>query len=592
MVKQLLVPLLLGLLALLPPLAAAQQTQPLQAFVDRTNITINDVITLTLRLDTSMGNNRPTLTGLNQNFEQIGGLSVGSTYTNNNGTIQAWNEYSIHLRPLTTGTLTIPAFRIGSQTTNPIQIKVTDAASGINGNNDEIFLRTTISKTDSYVQEQLLYTIRIYYSIGFDQGAQLSAPQVTDAVVQQLGTDTNFQEVVKGISYQVTERRFVMFPQKSGEFKIPPVLFNATIGRRGGINLFLNSRTAVREINLTSESHAVNVKAQPDSFDGLTWLPAASLKLEEDWTGKLDNVHVGDAVTRNLTVTAAGLSSSLLPAITYKDIPGLRFYPDQPVREDGAKSDGVTGKRKDGTAIVASQPGDFVLPEVKLPWWNTTADRMEYATLPARTIKVLPALNAPDANSISPGSLPAAGIAAAAGNTGEPGGAGSNPLWISTTVVFAVLWAFTALLYLRSRQQLAYAETTGSAPAQVRMPTAAGGDAKANDASLPDAATALRVLKTACDNRNLADIRKALLKWGQGTLQTHELLTLDQLASACRDAELTTMLKTLDQALYGAVGGEGLDAKVLYARVATLHKQGVNHAGSEDKFALRPLYKS
>ena len=356
MVKQLLVPLLLGLLAVLSPLATAQQTQqtqPLQAFVDRTNITINDVITLTLRLDVSMGNNRPALTGLNQSFEQVGGLSSRSTYTNTNGNIQAWTEYSLMLRPLTTGTLTIPAFRVGTQTTNPIQVKVTDAATGTNGNSDEIFLRTSISKRESYVQEQLIYTIRIYYSIGFDQGAQLSAPQVENAVVQQLGTDSNFQEVVKGISYQVTERRFVMFPQKSGEFKIPPVIFNATIGRRGGINLFLNSRQAVREINLTGEAHVVNVKPQPDMFDGLTWLPASNLELKEDWSGDLNKVHVGDAVTRNFTITAAGLSSSLLPGLTYKDIPGLRVYSDQPVGEDNDKADGVNGKRKVGSAIVA-----------------------------------------------------------------------------------------------------------------------------------------------------------------------------------------------------------------------------------------------
>ncbi len=591
MVKHLLAPLLLSLLTALSPLCAAQQTQPLQAFVDRTNITINDVITLTLRLDVSMGNNRPALTGLNQSFEQVGGLSSRSTYTNTNGNIQAWTEYSLMLRPLTTGTLTIPAFRVGSQTTNPIQIKVTDAASNTNGANDEIFLRTTISKTESYVQQQLIFTIRIYYSIGFDQGAQLSAPQVENAVVQQLGTDNNFQEVVKGISYQVTERRFVMFPQKSGEFRIPPVLFNATIGRRGGLNFF-SQRAPVREINLTGDSHIVNVKPQPDTFDGLTWLPASSLKLEENWSGDLAKVHVGEAVTRNFTITATGLSSSLLPAIVYKDIPGLRFYPDQPVRGDNSNADGVTGKRTDGTAIVASQPGDFLLPEVKLPWWNTTTDRMEYATLPAKTIRVLPALNAPDANGVSPGSIaPTAAGTSAFNSSAEPGGRGSNPLWISTTVLFAVLWAFTALLYLRSRQQLAYAETTGSAPVLARMPDSVA-DSRTRAAATPNAGVTLRVLKTACELNNLADIRKALLKWGQGSLLNPDLLTLEQLASACNDARLTTQLQLLDQALYGVAGGTNFDAKALYERVAALHKQGIKPTGSEDKFALRPLYKN
>lgn len=584
---------LIVLAALAPPAHAQAQPQALSAFVDRTNITINDVITLTLRLDVSLGNSRPQLSGLNQNFEQVGGLSSRSTYTNTNGNIQAWTEYSIMLRPLSTGTLTIPSFRIGGQTTDPISVTVSDATAATGDNSDDIFLRTTISKTESYVQEQLLYTIRIYYSVGFDQGAQLSAPEVENAVVQQLGSDSNFQEVVNGISYQVTERKFVMFPQQSGDFRIAPVFFNATVGRRGGINRFLPGRTAVREISLVSDEHVVNVKAQPDTFDGLTWLPASQLTLEETWSGDLANVHVGDAVTRNVTMTATGLSSSLLPAIEYQDLPGLRFYPDQPVREDTANGDGVIGKRSEGTAIVASQPGEFVLPEVKLPWWNTRTDMMEYATLPSRTIMVLPAVNAPDNNSVTPGTTtdPVTGAAVPPAGTVA---AGSNPLWISTTVLFATLWAFTCFLWLRSRQQLAYVETTGvpQTASALRMPEAvAGGKAEALAVASADADTALRVLKTACDNRHFGDIRKAVLKWGQGSFHDSSLQTLAQLASACNDDALTHLLRSLDTAMYGGNLAD-VNTKALYDCVAQLHKKGVGKAAAGNKYALPPLYKA
>ena len=584
--------LALTMLVVLSPMARAQQ--PLQAFVDQTNITINDVITLTLRLDVSLGNTKPQLNGLNLNFEQVGGLSSRSTYTNTNGNIQAWTEYSLMLRPLTTGTLTIPAFRIGAQTTDPIQITVSDGASAATGSNDDIFLKTTISKTESYVQEQLLFTIRIYYSVGFDQGAQLSAPEVQNAVVQQLGSDNNFQEVLNGISYNVTERRFVMFPQQSGDFVIPPIFFNATVGRRGGINRFFNTRAPVREINLTSESHTVNVKPQPDTFDGMTWLPAADLKLEETWTGDLNNIHVGDAITRNVTLTTTGLSSSLLPGVEYQDLPGLRFYPDQPVREDSADANGVTGKRSEGTAIVASQGGEFVLPEVKLPWWNTKEDRLEVATLPAKTIMVLPAINstggtAPTA--IAPGDAQA--VPPTGGdNGGIPGG---NPLWITTTVIFAALWAFTTLMLLRSRQQLAYVETTGVPQPQIRLPEVMQGKAASTavaNTALADASTTLRVLKTACDGSNLGDIRRAVLKWAQAALQNPDVLTLEQVSLACNDSELTTALRALDQGLYGGSGSTSFNGKALYERVAVLHKQGIKPAGNEDKYALRPLYKA
>src|SRR5690606_4693460 len=125
-----------------------------------------------------MGNNRPSLAGLSQDFDQVGGISTRSTYTNNGGAIQSWTEYSIMLRPRATGSYTIPGFRVGTETTSPITITVNEAGQANGSGNDEIFLRSSVSKDDVYVQEQLLYTIRIYYSIGFDQGAQLSSPQV------------------------------------------------------------------------------------------------------------------------------------------------------------------------------------------------------------------------------------------------------------------------------------------------------------------------------------------------------------------------------------------------------------------------------
>jgi hypothetical protein len=569
-------------------LSTLTQAQALSAYVDRTNITLSDVITLTLRLDVSLGNSRPSMTGLNQNFEQVGGLSSRSTYTNTNGNIQSWTEYSLMLRPLTTGTLTIPAFQVNNESTTPIQITVSDAAANANSN-DDIFLRTTISKTESYVQEQLLFTIKIYYSIGFDQGAQLSAPTVENAVVQQLGSDNNYQEVVNGISYNVTERRFVMFPQQSGEFKIAPISFNASVGRRGGINRLFNNRSAVREINLVSEEHKVNVLPHPTEFDGKTWLPAANLELTENWSGDLNNLHVGEALTRSLTLTTTGLSSSLLPAIQYDPIQSLRFYPDQPVREDKANADGVIGTRSDSTAIVASQAGEFVLPEVKLAWWNTSANRLELATLPAKTLHILPPVEEPDAKSISPETA-AATAPVLSGATGGEARIVSNPIWIITTVIFAALWAVTAYLLMRSRQHLMYVETTGVPQPQVRMPTQ-GKSEKVEPAALPDASAALRVLKTACDSNSLSDVRKAVVKWGQASLQNPELLTLSQLSSACGDAELALALNGLDKALYSNSNHSNVDCKALYERIASLHKQGFSTTKDVAKYGLRPLYQ-
>jgi hypothetical protein len=581
---------LLLMLALIP--GAFAQSNSLSAFVDRTDISINDVITLTIRIDASLGNARPSLAGLNREFEQVGGVSTRSTYTNNNGNIQSWTEYSIMLRPLMTGVLTIPSFRINGEVSVPIRINVGDAPAVSNNGNEEIFLQTTVSKEQVYVQEQLLYTIKIYYSISFDQGAQLTSPQVADAVVQQLGNDDNYQEVVNGIGYNVTERRFVIFPQSSGDFTIPPVYFQASVGRRSGINRFFNNRTQVREINLTSETHQIDVLPRPANFPGQTWLPASTLTLEESWSGELDNITVGDAVTRNIVMTATGLSSSLLPGVQFEDLPGLRFYPDQPVREDSADRNGVVGKRSEGTAIVASQAGTFTMPEVRLPWWNTETNTLQTAVLPARTITVLPAAGLTGGSAADFGTFPL------------PADGRSNPqqsqasqtsglylFWISATVFFAAAWLISTTLWLKSRRQLAYAETMGPASMPLRMPQQARtGTAMHESNTVGSADAALRVLKTACENSNLADIRKAVLKWGQASFNDSSLLTLEELARRCRDDQVAAGLNQLDAALYGSHAGE-FSGKTLYAAVADLHKRGIAQDTGTDKYGLPPLYR-
>ncbi len=95
--------------------------------------------------------------------------------------MQSFVDYIVRLRPRSTGTLTIPALRIGSEVTTPIRVTVGEATQVNPSGNNEIFIMSEVSKDSVYVQEQLLYTIKLYYSISFDQGAQLTSPQVANS---------------------------------------------------------------------------------------------------------------------------------------------------------------------------------------------------------------------------------------------------------------------------------------------------------------------------------------------------------------------------------------------------------------------------
>ena len=269
---------------------------------------------------------------------------------------------------------------------------------------------------------------------------------------------------------------------------------------------------------------------------GQTWLPAANIAIIESWSGPVDDLSIGESVTRNIQISASGLSSSLLPGITYADLPGLKFYPDQPSSEDSANELGVTGSRTEGTAIVPSEAGDFVIPEVVIPWWNTTTDSLERAVIPARTLTVQPGVTSNQSFSNNLPNIPLnqpvldSAIALPATQT-----SGLYLFWITTTAVFAVAWFFSTAMWLRSRRQLAFISTATPAmmPQQKQRKQDKPVSANAN--------MALKVLKTAIDKGNAADIRRCLIAWAQAFYEDETLLTLSQLAQRSGKDELNAL---------------------------------------------------
>lgn len=580
---------LILLLLALPAWAQSQaEAQALTAFVDKNEITMNEILTLNIRVDSTLGNARPSLGGLNRDFEQVGNVNTRSSYTNVNGNVQSFVDYIVRLRPLSTGALTIPALRIGSEVTTPIRISVDEASQVSPSGDNEIFIISEVSKERIYVQEQLLYTIKLYYSISFDQGAQLTSPQVADSVVQQLGSDETYSEIVDGIRYNVTERKFVIFPQSSGELTIPPVYFTATVGRRGGLTRFFNNRTSVREINLASDTHAIEVLGKPASFPGLTWLPAANLSIVESWSGPLENLSIGESVTRNIRITASGLSSSLLPGISYEELPGLKFYPDQPVREDSANELGVTGTRAEGTAIVPSETGEFIIPEVVIYWWNTTTDSLEESVIPAQTLSVLQGTSSnqasmPDFSNLQINNLPLPSERAGAPATQT---SGLYLFWISSTAVFAVAWLFSTLMWLRNRRMLAFVTTATPAmmPANQRRDT--------TPQATPNADAALKILRTAITQDDPGDIKRCLIAWGKALFQDNSLMTLERIARQLGDDEFTALTRELEQSLYSGESTSSFDAQKLDNIVSRLHKTGRTTNKVKHDYSLPPLYKN
>jgi hypothetical protein len=355
--------------------------------VDRFNISENETVNLTIEV-TGGDSGEPQTAPLLKNFEILSN-NHSSSFSIINGSTSSKSVYQLMLRPRHAGPLSIPALKVGSATTSPIMIQVNKLQTRSSPSGQpvgDVWISMEIAPSQLWVQQQAIITIRVYQAVGLNQ-AQLSEPTVENAIVERLGDDSNYQTRENNRSWQVTERHYALFPQRSGHIDIAPVQLDGTALVGGGASFFQTTRP----VRVRSNSLSLDVNAIPDGWGADSWLPAKQLRIEESWPQNHAVFKVGEPITRTLTLHADGLSSSQLPEFTH-DLPDhLKAYADKPVLKDDKLNDGVHGIRQEKTAIMPMQAGTYILPAIDIRWWNTTTEKSEHAILPARTFTVIAA---------------------------------------------------------------------------------------------------------------------------------------------------------------------------------------------------------
>mgnify|MGYP003672148183 CR=1 FL=1 len=361
----------------------------LNASVDRSKIYEMDTLNLTIQgqvdVDFSFGglmnfglgqSETPDISGLENDFEI---LDTQQSYNMQsiNGESKAQVLWRYTLSPKNAGVLEIPSAKYKGAKTDPIQITVIEGKSPKNASEPPaLFIEVETDKKTAYVQEQIIYTLRLYTQ-GLING-ELSEPSSTDAIIEPFGEQKKYYRMAFNQRYEVVERQYLIFPQKSGSLTINEQVFQ-------GISLKQGRRTRLKDM---SDPIQLTIKPPAASFSGKNWLPATSLFLNESWQGDIDNLMVGDSITRKIELSALGLLGSGLPPITMSENPLYKLYIDKPVTESVQHESGAQSKRSDSFAIVAINNGEVALNEIRIPWWDTVNDVERVAVIPARTLTV------------------------------------------------------------------------------------------------------------------------------------------------------------------------------------------------------------
>jgi len=200
------------------------------ASVDRDHIALSESFQLVIRVEGSMRAEEPDLAPLERNFEVLAATAIPVSRSRT-GRSESATTWQISLMARHAGELTIPAIEVGGERTQPIAIRVSEDPPPASAAAREVQLQVETDAAEVHVQQQLLLTVRLLHAVNLNRGATLEAPEIPDAVVRELGEDS-YEKLVDGRRYGVFERRYAVFPQKSGELVVPALGFHGRGGRR------------------------------------------------------------------------------------------------------------------------------------------------------------------------------------------------------------------------------------------------------------------------------------------------------------------------------------------------------------------------
>jgi hypothetical protein len=508
--------------------------------------------------------NDPDFSPLERDFEILG-QSQSSNSSWINGRSSKTIQWTVSVMAKHPGSLAVPPVKFGGDVSQPASILVTQAAvnKAVN-NDDDLFLEVDAAPQNPYVQSQVLYSVRLYRRVEIAQ-ASLNEPELSDAVIEKLGDDSNYNTQINGVNYLVTERKYAIFPQKSGSLTIKPLVLTAEVvaNTRPNFNGFFNSQMT-RTRKVLSKSVTLEVKPVPATFTGKHWLSAEQLVLKEEWSGDNQQMKVGEPLTRTLTLLAKGATVGQLPELNSGKINDqLKTYPDQPVLREQKKPEGLIAFREEKIAIIPSKAGFYTLPAIEIPWFNSQTQKMEVAKIPESRITVLEASGAtlpePAITAIAPVSEPPQKTEIAQLTQPE-----SKNTWLWVSVFLALGWLVTLIYFLSKRA------------AKTPVTETSGPEIRLQDS--------IKRLKKACAENNAAAAKDALLAWGRQKSGATNLAVIAESS----DARLRDEILHLNQVLYGKAVEPWQGKKLFQAFVENKAREKIA-AASDDK--LEPLYR-
>jgi hypothetical protein len=548
--------LLLALMAglLLATLSNTLYAASVIASLNKSTVTENDIIQLTLRADFSDTGNGPDLTPLQRDFDVLG-KSQNGQFGFNLGTSTTLNFWIVSLRPKAVGTFEIPPIKIGDHESKIINVVVKNSPQLMDSNgNPPVIIKTEVSEIEPYLQQEVILSVKLYTSVAL-QNANRSVPSHPDLVIERLIDDQMNYETINGSEYQVRTQEYLAFPQSSGTLSIPPQTLQAMISTSSGRRL----------IKVQSEPLKLQVLPIPASYSSDSWLPSQNVRVSTSLEQTSDSPRIGDTLIWTINIEAAGALPEQIPTLDLNSTRSYKLYPKPPKFNTQKTANGAIGTQTIIVEVVPTEEGSLSLPDINLTYWDTGKRAISTATASTKSVSIAPlpdskettkapknTINEPLAaqpRSVAPISLAKKPIKETT-QSNEPSivkielAQTDSTLSLKDYLIAALLILALCMLgvwlalWLKKRKANILEASNHVPTLQEFAPL-----------STTDEHSAYRVLITCCQQNNLPQLRPSLLEWARHRWGDNEIHSVDDI-KRLTSVHVTQLLMEAELMLY------------------------------------------
>lgn len=356
------------------------------------SISSDDIIELVISTDAQSNHQQIDVTSLQKDFNILSQAKQVS-HSIINGVTSSKMQWILSIQAKTVGTFTIPAFRLGNQSSDPITLNIKKPSEDPKKSSG-IFMNLEADNQSIYIQSPLTISVNIYIPADITaRNLELNSPDQEDYNLFKL-SENNKQVFYNNKRYNLFQVKYLGFYNKAGKFNLPT--FNLT-----GIQLkdtsqhhdiFSLYEQQWKPFNRSNPPLPITVLPKPASFNHQNWLTSDKITVDQTWSTAKNIIPVGEAVVQTITINAKNTPADQLPILynqtTAVNNKNYKIYIDKPEIKNNLQSDKISSTLTQKITYITTQAGTLNIPEQKIVWWNNKAKTQEQTVVPSKSFTI------------------------------------------------------------------------------------------------------------------------------------------------------------------------------------------------------------